>query len=67
MTVANVGCPHNCGGHLKETSTPEEYECDRCGRRLRQVVVENLDRFERLAESDTPAAKIAELALEGER
>ncbi|MHB9286610.1 hypothetical protein ACKVMT_06175 [Halobacteriales archaeon Cl-PHB] len=61
---ANVNCPQ-CNGHLEAAATPEEYECESCGRRLRQVVVDNLDSFQRVAESDGPAAEIAKVALEG--
>jgi|AntRauTorcE11898_2_1112593.scaffolds.fasta_scaffold74189_2 tRNA(Ile2) C34 agmatinyltransferase TiaS len=65
MSEANVKCP--CGGRLKPTDDPQAYECTKCGRRLRQVVVEDMDAFERVAESDGPAAEVAEAALEGVR
>lgn len=64
MSAANVGCPH-CGGELAETADPETYRCRRCETELRQVVVENIGAFERVAESGGPAAEIAKAALEG--
>lgn len=60
----NMNCPH-CNGRLHETDDHEHYACQQCGRELHQVVVDNLDTFESLADRDTPAAKIAEAALEG--
>jgi tRNA(Ile2) C34 agmatinyltransferase TiaS len=59
---ANMKCP-KCGGRLGDTRDPEAYECESCGNHLRQVVVEDLDRFKRVAESDGPAAEIARVAL----
>ena len=61
---ANMKCPRDCGGRLEETDL-QEYECSRCGRRIRQVVVENLDAFKRVAERGGPASEIAAAALEG--
>jgi tRNA(Ile2) C34 agmatinyltransferase TiaS len=65
MTAANRKCPHDCGGHLKQTKDPNEYKCSRCGRILRQSVVKRIESFERVAKSDAPAAEIAQAALEG--
>lgn len=62
---ANTKCP--CGGRLDTTETQDEYRCRSCDRILRQVVVEELDRFKRVAESDGPASEIAQAALEGVR
>lgn len=65
MTEApNVLCPQ-CDGALKDTSEPSEWECVRCGRRHRQVVLENIDRFQRVAERGGPLAPVAKAALEG--
>ena len=61
---ANVNCPH-CNGHLTETNEENRYQCRSCGRELNQCVVENLDTYQRLADSDTPAARLAKAALEG--
>lgn len=63
-TGANIKCPH-CNGRLKETRSPETYRCTRCGAELRQVVIDNFGSFKRVAEKETPAAKIAQAALEG--
>lgn len=61
-------CPGaTCHGEFRETEIPHEYECDRCGRTLRQSVVSRMDSFKRVAERDCPAAEIARAALEGEQ
>lgn len=60
----NVGCPQ-CDGRLETTRDPQEYECTRCGRRHRQVVIERIDHFERVAERGGPLAPVARAALEG--
>jgi|AntRauTorcE11898_2_1112593.scaffolds.fasta_scaffold17655_4 ribosomal protein L37AE/L43A len=59
-------CPQ-CDGHLQESDDPGEYECQKCGRRLRESVVSRLESFKRVAESDGPLAEIAEVALEGQQ
>ncbi|WP_058993605.1 hypothetical protein [Haloarcula sp. CBA1127] len=64
MSGPNVDCPQ-CGGQLQATNDPESFRCRSCDRELRQVVLENLDSFRRVAESDGPAAEIAAAALEG--
>jgi tRNA(Ile2) C34 agmatinyltransferase TiaS len=65
MSPANVGCPQ-CDGELTETPDPETYRCRRCETELRQVVVENIGAFERVADSGGPAAEIANVALGGD-
>lgn len=60
----NVLCPQ-CDSPLKDTKNPQEWECTRCGQRHRQVVLDNLDRFKRVAERGGPLAPIARAALEG--
>lgn len=62
MSPANVDCPQ-CGGEVAETVDPETYRCRRCETELRQVVVENIGAFERVADSGGPAAEIAKVAL----
>lgn len=64
--AANYKCPQ-CSGRLKETSDPQTYECQSCGRRIRESVCKRIDSFERVAESDGPLAEIARAALEGEK
>ncbi|MFC6863292.1 hypothetical protein ACFQGE_07440 [Halomicroarcula sp. GCM10025817] len=66
MSAPNVDCPQ-CGGRLLETGDPETYRCRNCNRELRQVVLDNLGAFERVAESGGPAAEIARAALEGSK
>ena len=56
-------CPRDCGGRFEQTADPQTYRCEKCGNELRQVVVADLERFERVAESDGPAAPIARAAL----
>lgn len=69
--AANVKCPRDCSGRLRETNDPQTHRCSRCGNELRQVVVDELNRFERVAASGGPAAPIARAALgvdvEGDR
>lgn len=63
MSEPNYKCPQ-CDGRLKPLKT-DAYECERCDREIREVVVEDMDAFERVAESDGPASEIAQAALEG--
>lgn len=63
---ANVTCPkEDCHGEFEETSTPDVYECRRCGRKLRQAVVERIGAFKREAGRDSRLSEIADAALEG--
>jgi len=55
-------CP-KCGGELGKTADPETYRCRRCETELRQVVVENIGAFKRVADSGGPASNIAKAAL----
>lgn len=56
-------CPRDCTGQVTQTSDLQVFECTKCGNRLRRVVVSDLERFKRVADSDGPAAPIAQAAL----
>ncbi|MCU4718379.1 hypothetical protein [Halapricum hydrolyticum] len=66
MSQANYDCPQ-CGGRL-ESLDVDAFECRKCGREIREVVVEGMDAFERVAEDDeNPLQEVAQAALEGVR
>lgn len=63
---SNVSCPEaNCHGEFEDAAEPQVYQCKRCGLRLRQVVVANLDAFKRGAKRVTRTSKIAKATFEG--
>jgi|GEM_PF-4458387 len=62
----SYACPH-CEGRLNQCNDPQDYECSHCERCIRGSVVERMERFKRVAESDGPLSEIAQAALEGER
>lgn len=64
MSRANYKCPQ-CGGRLK-TSGADEFECSRCSETVREVVAENRETLEQLADSDLSCAWIAESLLDVE-
>jgi primosomal protein N' len=59
-------CP-NCDHRLEETQDPQTYRCSSCNRDIRESVCERMESFKRVAESDGPAAEIAQAALQGVR
>lgn len=55
---------YNCGGRLVEQDSGN-YQCERCGRVVRESVIERYESFKRVAKRDDPLTDVAQAALEG--
>jgi len=62
-TNSIFNCPQ-CDGTLRETDS-ETFVCPECHRKIHKKIAENARVLEELADSNLPAAELAELLLEG--